>query len=115
MTGGGGAERGVATRRAPLGPRLTCALHRVDFMQPHTRAKAGGSAQLRVGPTLSDACESMHLAFALYARRIKLYSERSDADGLARIVSNKLVVAFDCRLDVLHLRRVNQSFVVTVI
>ena len=28
-----GTRPGVATRRAPLGPRLTCALHRAVFMR----------------------------------------------------------------------------------
>ena len=33
VTGEETGEAGVATRRAPLGPRLTCALHRVVFMR----------------------------------------------------------------------------------
>ena len=35
-TGEEAGKAGAATRRAPLGPRLTCALHRMVFMQGHT-------------------------------------------------------------------------------
>ena len=57
-------EAGVATRRAPLGPRLTCALHWVVFMQAHrhaTRLTAVPSEEVQLAMEL---CGFMRLASA---------------------------------------------------
>ena len=46
-TGEEAGEAGAATRRAPLGPRLTCALYRVVFMRlPAARCVASGMTAL---------------------------------------------------------------------
>jgi len=57
------------THRAPLGPRLTGALHRVVFMHVHDLLGAARTVALRGNSSRKKLCGFMHLAYAHAAYR----------------------------------------------
>ena len=63
-------EAGVATRRAPLGPRLTCALHSMRFMHLH---RWSDIITRRAGESFRKVCGIMRMRAFLCSSQMALF------------------------------------------
>jgi len=79
-TGEEAGEAGAATRRAPLGPRLTCALYRVVFMQAQTLSNQPEAWVEVDGGLSAGLCKFMRLPPAVFKRACRRRMRWQPAD-----------------------------------